>query len=226
MVFRHRKRLNRLLSLRLDAQSFPLSISSFTVFLIIFAQLLHFLWIFSIASAEGICSYASFWVTGWFEFSAPHQWLGAAIIITMTVFFMRAVLQSAYATAPWQTAFQGALIGVIALVFLGHAAYLFPYAYPGASSMSKVFATISPQDMRFNEAEDVLFEWPDDFPEKPANPRLDGHYGPKHWQVFVSSASPTWGEYKAMQACRLQYLEDLQTYRQWERDFDKRHLGN
>lgn len=199
------------------ARTFP--ISSFTVFLILFAQIVHFLYIFSMVTPGGHCHHAAFWVTGWFKFKAPFQWLGISTIFLVVVYGLRTVLRSTYITAPWETVFQGALVGVMSLVFLGQTAFLFPYAYPGATLIGKVFNALSPIELRLNEAEDELL-WPYDFPEAPPDPRYSDEYGPYGWKLFKSSMSPTWAEYQAMHACRIQYDEEMAAYEKWQEDFE------
>lgn len=225
MSVRFLKRLKQRRLSRKQSASLKLPVSQFTVFLVLFAQVAHFLWIFSIATTDTFCHYAAFWVTGWFEFKAPHQWLGAAIIFLVIIFFIRAVLSSTDRTALWETAFQGALVGALALVFLGHSAFLFPYAYPGATTIGKVFETLSPTAPRLKEVEYEM-PWPYDFPKAPPDPRYDKKYGPYGWRLFKTSFSPTWGEYQAMNACRVQYDEDMAAFRKWREDFETWYDNN
>ena len=221
-----RRRLRRHIFLRKTGASLALSISQFTIFLLLFAQSAHFLWTFSIAGMDSFCHYAAFWLNGWFEFAAPHQWLGIAIIIIIALFGLRTVLLSTHLTSPWETLFQGVLIGGLSLAFLAHTAFLFPYVFPGATKMSELASAFFPEQLRLVEVEDYVYEWPYDFPEAPGNPQLDRNHDSHGWEIFKSSEAPTWGEYAAMQACRVQYDKDLEAYRRWEREFEKWYREN
>ena len=213
---RKKLRRNRLSRSESAQRQFP--ISAFTLFIVLFSQAVHFFWVFSIASMPSFCHYAAFWTTGWFDFAAPYQWLGVSVIAMGALFGVRTALLSTHMTAPWETCFQGALVGAVSLVFLVQTAHLFPYAYPGAASVGRMFHAVSPTPTRVVEA--APLEWPYEFPEAPPNPLMNSDDAPQGWDVFRSSLSPTWREYEAMNACRVKYDEDLKAYLEWRQEFE------
>lgn len=225
MSIRFRKKLKQNILQRKKHAALELPVSKFTIFLVLFAQTVHFLWIFSTVISETFCHYAAFWVTGWFDFHAPYQWLGLAIISTVAVFGVRTAFLSTHIHAPWETILQGALIGVVSLVFLGQSAFLFPYAYPGATTIGKIFETLSPTELKLIEIEDET-QWPFDFPEAPPDPCYNKEYGPYGWKLFKTSISPTWGEYQAMNACFAKYDEEMAAFRKWREEFESWYDNN
>ena len=195
---------------------FRFPVSAFTVFLILFSQAAHLLWLFAIVTLSGFCHYASFWVTGWFEFASPHQWLGIAITGVVAVYGVRTALMSTHLTSPWETVFQGVLIGALAVAFLAHSAYLFPYSFPGAAAVNRVFHRELPTLYYVDEALNVAAsDSTSGFPAPPLNPIDSDNYGMRPWNLFRSSDAPTWSEYKSMNRCRVELNAEMSAYREW-----------
>ncbi len=209
------------------------AVSSFTLFLLGFG-FVYWLWhMFSMVPTVE-CQYAIVWLSGWFDFRAPFQWLGLAIVITALVWLLRVLALRGLNRG--EAAFQLVFIIGLAAAFAAHKAYLFPYGTPSRAEVRYVRQIFMPDRLRLAEEPykeiDYRKDWKYDYPPPPFatypdRPSNDRSISLLMTDLFQDERSPLYSEYRAMYACYatyqaavIQYEKDLQRWHEYWEGFD------
>lgn len=201
-------------------------------------MLAFFFWLYFLVTValSPYCEFAANWLVGWFDRRSPLQLFTLAFLLAFFIWLVRVVSYRREINAI-ETALQGALI-VWCLVSLGFVkAMLLPFAPPSYQQMETVARFLSPQDTRLNEAEDLFSfgeapPWPYEFPKPPAYPSWISwfdDYNPPLEEIFTSTNSPTYREYKLMLQCAAryrarerEYADAVKAYDAWYKDYSWR----
>lgn len=194
-------------------------VSAFTAVLLIFGLLFWTTNMWSVVHSRSQCHFSEFWLAGWFDGRSTLQNLGAVIALIAALFVIRTISLALWRRTPIETIAQGYFILWLVIVFLGLKAQILPYAFPSQALLHNLFQYTHPMRARLDEerAAVTLAPWPYDYPEPPPHP-WDLPW-PKSGELFASTDSPLWSEYKTMLQCRADYDAARKAYDDWREGF-------
>ncbi len=200
------------------------AVSSFTIFLLGFALSYWMVHFFTLATAVE-CEYAIMWLSGWFDYRAPFQWLAVAITALAIVWLLRVFTRRPLNKG--ETAFQLVFILGLCAAFLAQKAFLFPYGAPSRAQLERIMPQLMPSNVwlldEMDEIEiDMQANWPFDYPPPPSaagpeHPLWNDAIALRMTDLFRDRYSPLYSEYRHMQTCYANYQDAVAQY---ERDLE------
>lgn len=163
------------------------------------------------------CSYAAYWVGGWFSFTSIFQWTGVAIIAA-AVLWIVSLLDREQRKAWGEKLAQGAVLFTLAFWFVAIKAFLFPYAAPQLAQMTAVVNALFPNDIILASELSPLAGADD-----PQRPKVEFENHPlsypainkKLGEIFTNKYSPTNADMTRLEEC---VAEQRRALAQWKKD--------
>ena len=152
------------------------------------------------------CTSTAFWTYGWETGTAPVQLVPRVMAILAALFLVHTFALNRLRTAPWETLFQGALIGAWLVVCLTQWASLFPRTLP--EPIVRVLTT----DNAYYYVPEIVEPYYEGEPP-PEYPSFKGPF-------FRLPDSPHKGELYAVRSCALEEQRMIQAYWAYWANYD------